>query len=125
MQRIDRYFDELIEPRYGVFVDYPLRELLFSIFICLLCGAHDYEDIHDYSVEYLPWYRKFLPFEHGIPCVVTYQRVMRMLSPESLAQCFGSLMKDLLQEGVLERHGTEPPMRAAIVRQLHRMTLTP
>ena len=96
MRSLKSYFRGVSEPRLPSFIHFPLVELLFSTLVSVLCGAEDFEEVHDYSIEYLDWYRKYLPFEKGIASIPTYRRVFRELDTASFLHCFTCFMADFI-----------------------------
>lgn len=83
------------DDRLPKMITYPLNEVLFFTFVGVLCGAMDWEEIHLFASEHLGWFKKFLPYTNGIPCVMTVQRIFQRLKPNALQQCFRELAKEI------------------------------
>lgn len=76
-------------------INYPLNEVLLSTLVGVLCGADDFEAIELLSLEYLPWLKQFLPFEHGIPKAQTFRKIFRVLPPKILEARFSAWIASL------------------------------
>lgn len=67
---------------------------IFVIAVCaVLCGAESYPAIEDFGQEREAWLRQFLELPEGIPSHDTFNRVLRVLEPIALQQCFLNWMR--------------------------------
>lgn len=91
------HFAPLPDPRVRGRTDYPLIEIVFLCISAIISGFDGWEAIEDFGCGKLDWLRKFLPYEHGIPCHDTIARVMSCLSPKALQSCFISWVQSIAQ----------------------------
>ena len=93
-----KHFEEIEDPRIKNMATYPLNEILFLAFICILCGGVDYEDIVLIGNEQFSWFKKYFPYKNGIPSVKTFQRTFSLLDPKHLSQSFESWVKEFMND---------------------------
>lgn len=60
---------------------YPMVEIIFLTFCASMCNCESYYEIEDFGKDKLPWLRKYLPFENGIPRHDTINRFLSMFEP--------------------------------------------
>lgn len=89
------HFSSLPDPRVQGRSDYPLIEIVFLCISAIISGFDGWEAIEDFGHGKLEWLRKFLPYEHGIPCHDTIARVMSCLSSKALQSCFVSWVQSV------------------------------
>lgn len=92
--RILDHFSVCEEPRTRP-VQYPLLEIIVTVFLATLCGEEGWEAIVEWGEDKLPFLRTFLPFENNIPSPDTIRRVMERLNPESFLSAFISWAQEL------------------------------
>lgn len=90
-------FGDLQDPRVRGRTDYPLIEIIFLSISAVISGFDGWEAIEDFGHAKLDWLKKYLPFNHGIPCHDTIARVISSLSPTGLQQCFVSWVQSVAQ----------------------------
>ena len=69
--------------------------MLLVILCGTMAGADDFVEIRKWGVQKLPFLRRFLPYEHGIPSHDTLNDVMNSLPGEMFADCFASWVATL------------------------------
>ena len=67
---------------------HPLSSILLLCVCSVLCGAEDYEEIHDYGKNKIAFLRTFIDFPHGIPSKDTIERVMEAIDSTVFNACF-------------------------------------
>jgi len=80
------HFADLSDPRQAPKVLYPLDEVLLLTLCAVICGADGWVSVSLFGQAKLPFLRRFLPFEHGVP------------SHDQLGLIFGALDKVAFQE---------------------------
>lgn len=89
------YIGDIEDPRIAGMVVYSLDEILLTVLVGLLCRAEDFDEIEDVGVELLDWFRRILPFEHGIAPAQTLKRTLARLDPRQLEMAFAAWVKNL------------------------------
>jgi len=92
------HFSALDDPRQHWKVLYPLPEVLLLVLCGTMAGADDFVEIRKWGVQKLPFLRRFLPFEHGIPSHDTLNDVMNALPGGLFADCFTSWVATLRED---------------------------
>jgi predicted transposase YbfD/YdcC len=91
-------FENLTDPR----MERTRQHELFDLVVVALCGtiagSNSWADIERFGNERLPWLRKFLRLENGIPSHDTFGRVFARLDPAQLAGCIGQWLDDVGRE---------------------------
>jgi predicted transposase YbfD/YdcC len=85
---------EIDDPRTWE-VDYPLREILFTALVAVICGSTSYYDIETFGREQLRWLKKFFPYKNGSPSHDTFNRVFALLEPNSLEKAYRLIIEGL------------------------------
>jgi len=85
--RILEHFSVCGDPRTRP-VQYPLIEIIVTVVLATLCGEEGWEGITDWGRDRLPFLRRFLSFEQGIPCPDTFRRVMERINPQEFLNAF-------------------------------------
>jgi predicted transposase YbfD/YdcC len=67
--------------RFEARILYPLPEILFAALCGVVCGASDYEEIHDIAEERIEFLREFYPYANGLPHKITIERTFRAIEP--------------------------------------------
>jgi hypothetical protein len=91
-------FENLTDPR----MERTRQHELFDLVVVALCGtiagSNSWADIERFGNERLPWLRKFLRLENGIPSHDTFGRVFARLDPAQLAECIGQWLDEVGRE---------------------------
>jgi len=82
------HFSALKDPRQAWKVAYPFPEILLLTLCGTLAGMDDFVEICAWGKLRLPFLRRFLPFERGIPSHDTLNDVVNALDPELFKTCF-------------------------------------
>ncbi len=88
-------FRTLEDPRSTKNRRYPLDEILFLCVCAVVSGAEGWSGIAQFGQTKLAWFRRFLPYEHGIANEDTLAWVMGRLRPAAFERCFLDWAKGL------------------------------
>jgi predicted transposase YbfD/YdcC len=79
VERIENHFEKVTDPRVNRGTNYPLIEMVFVALCGAICDCNTWTDVADFGAAKLTWFRKFLPFEKGIPSHDTFTEVFARL----------------------------------------------
>jgi predicted transposase YbfD/YdcC len=79
IETIASHFEGVTDPRVNRGQNYPLIEMVFVALCGSICDCNSWVDISEFGDAKLTWFRKFLPFEHGIPSHDTFGEVFARL----------------------------------------------
>jgi predicted transposase YbfD/YdcC len=77
--KINKHFENVTDPRANRGANYPLLEMVFVALCGAICDCNSWVDIATFGEAKLAWFRKFLPFERGIPSHDTFTEVFARL----------------------------------------------
>lgn len=97
--RILHHFGQCTDPRTRP-VTYPLLEVILIVFLSTICGEEGWEAMEEWAEDKLPFLRKLLPYEDGVPSPDTLRRVVKHLNPQEFLSSFTSWATEFK-----ERHG--------------------
>jgi len=89
------HFETLPDPRIDRTKKYPLIEIIFLMISGAISGCEGWKQIKDFGEIKLPWLRRFLPYEAGIPVDDTIARIMRKLDTKAFQERFISWMQSV------------------------------
>lgn len=81
------YFEDIEDPRDELKVLYPLSEILLVGLATIIVGGEGWDDMELFGRTKLKFLKRYLPFEHGIPKAITYERVFSMIKPKEFEEC--------------------------------------
>lgn len=79
VERICNHFENVTDPRVNRGTNYSLIEMVFVALCGAICDCNTWTDVADFGAAKLSWFRKFLPFEKGIPSHDTFTEVFARL----------------------------------------------
>lgn len=79
VDKISEHFENVTDPRLNRGTNYPLREMIFVALCGAICDCNSWVDIATFGRCKLAWFRKFLPFENGIPSHDTFTELFARL----------------------------------------------
>src|SRR5215213_5608108 len=86
-------FDGLPDPRRETANKlHRLTDILTIATCAVICGAESWDAIAEYGQAKEPFFRRFLPLDHGIPSADTFARVFAKLGPAAFSRAFGRWM---------------------------------
>lgn len=79
VERIENHFEKVTDPRANRGRNFPLIEMVFVALCGAICDCNSWTDVADFGEAKLTWFRKFLPFEKGVPSHDTFTEVFARL----------------------------------------------
>lgn len=79
VRKVYDHFEKVADPRVNRGTNYPLVEMVFVALCGAICDCNSWVDIAQFGRAKLGWFRKFLPFERGIPSHDTFTEVFARL----------------------------------------------
>jgi predicted transposase YbfD/YdcC len=77
--KISTHFENVTDPRVNRGTNYPLLEMVFVALCGAICDCNSWVDIATFGACKLAWFRRFMPFEKGIPSHDTFTEVFARL----------------------------------------------
>lgn len=77
-------FGNLKDPRILGRCKHPLANILFIVICAMISGADGWESIYLFAQHKRQWLSQFLDLSNGLPCVLTYARVIARINPDEL-----------------------------------------
>ena len=77
--KVYEHFEKVTDPRVNRGANYSLVEMVFVALCGAICDCNSWVDIAAFGQAKLGWFRKFLPFEQGIPSHDTFTEVFARL----------------------------------------------
>jgi len=77
--KIYEHFEIVTDPRVNRGTNYSLVEMVFVTLCGAICDCNSWVDIATFGRAKLEWFRKFLPFEQGVPSHDTFTEVFARL----------------------------------------------
>jgi predicted transposase YbfD/YdcC len=87
------HFSLIEDPREPARVAYPLREILFLVVCGTICDCDDYEHIAAWGETHLGFLRRYLPFDHGVPCGRWLTLLMNRIAPSLFQDAFRGFVR--------------------------------
>lgn len=82
------FFSEMPDPRQQAKVLYPLDEIILVTLCGVICGAESYVEIEEFGNAKLPFLKRFLAFEQGIPSHDTFGIVFSKIDSKAFSEIF-------------------------------------
>jgi len=84
---IKDFFSDITEPRESN-KRHKLIDIIAIALCAVICGADTWEDIEEFGLTKLEWFRTFLELPHGIPSPDTFARVFASMDPVEFRKAF-------------------------------------
>ena len=97
VRKISKQFEKLTDPRVNRGTNYPLIEMVFVALCGAICDCNSWVDVANFGRCKLAWFRKFLPFEHGIPSHDTFTELFARLDTLEFYAALESWARDIAQ----------------------------
>lgn len=81
------HFETLTDPRLDRNKLHLLQEMVVVALCATICGAEGWADVERFGNNKLPWFRRFLKLENGIPSHDTFGRVFALLDTNEFLEC--------------------------------------
>lgn len=95
--KIGKHFENVTDPRLNRGTNYPLLEMVFVALCGAICDCNSWVDVASFGKCKLAWFRKFLPFEKGIPSHDTFTELFARLDTLEFYAALESWARDLAQ----------------------------
>ncbi|KTD20223.1 ISAs1 family transposase [Legionella israelensis] len=92
-QSLVECFPVLRDPRQESKIDHELIDVLVLCVLGVICGAEGWQDIEEVGHARLGWLQERGFFKKGIPVDDTIARIISVIKPEELQNCFINWMK--------------------------------
>ncbi len=79
IDKVYKHFETVADPRVNRGTNFPLVEMVFVALCGAICDCNSWVDVAVFGNCKLAWFRKFLPFERGIPSHDTFTEVFARL----------------------------------------------
>jgi predicted transposase YbfD/YdcC len=95
LRRLLDHFAAITDTRERWRVAHPLPEILLLVVCATIAACDDYDDIVEWGEAHLAFLRRFLPYDHGLPCADWLRVLMNRIDPELFSACFMSWVREL------------------------------
>lgn len=95
--KICEHFENVADPRLNRGTNYPLVEMIFVALCGAICDCNSWVDVAAFGACKLAWFRKFLPFEQGIPSHDTFTELFARLDTLKFYAALESWTMDVAQ----------------------------
>jgi len=95
--KIYKHFENVTDPRLNRGTNYPLVEMVFVALCGAICDCNSWVDVAAFGRAKLAWFRKFLPFENGIPSHDTFTELFARLDTLPFYAALESWARDISQ----------------------------
>lgn len=96
------FFKEIEDPREDEKLLYPLHEVLFLVFVSVLCCAESWQEIINFGTEKLHILRKYFAYENGLPTKSSLSRIFSLIDKKHMENWLETIamssIKDLLKD---------------------------
>lgn len=97
-QSLKQQFGALEDPRVKRQPEHLLLDIVAIAILAVLSGANDMVAVETYGNAKQAWLETFLALPNGIPSHDTFSRVMGLLNPQQLHECFMSWVNQLSEQ---------------------------
>jgi predicted transposase YbfD/YdcC len=95
--KICEHFESVTDPRLNRGGNFPLFEMVFVALCGAICDCNSWVDVASFGKCKLTWFRKFLPFEGGIPSHDTFTELFARLDTLEFYAALESWAMDVAQ----------------------------
>ena len=78
--QVYEHFENITDPRINRGRNYPLLEMIFVALCGAICDCNAWTDVATFGKCKLDWFRRFFPFENGVPSHDTFSEVFARLN---------------------------------------------
>lgn len=104
LRRLLDHFAEVADPREAWRVAHPLPEVLLLVVCGSIASCDDFDDIAAWGEAHLPFLRRFLPYEHGVPG----ERWLNILMVDDVVAALALRERGVGKVCIGERRGLKP-----------------
>jgi predicted transposase YbfD/YdcC len=95
--KICEHFENVTDPRLNRGTNYPLVEMVFVALCGAICDCNSWVDVASFGACKLAWFRRFLPFEKGVPSHDTFTELFARLDSLEFYAALESWAMDIAQ----------------------------
>ena len=95
---IIKQFEVLEDPRMKRKPDHLLLDIIAIAILAVISGADNMVAVETYGKAKQPWLKTFLELPNGIPSHDTFSRVLGLIDPQQLHECFLSWVKQITEK---------------------------
>lgn len=95
LKRLKEDLKELEDPRQKGKITYKIWDIVVVVILAVLSDCNDWEEIEDFANDKKDFLKSFLKLTGGIPCAITYERVMSILDATVLNNIFIKFVEDI------------------------------
>ena len=95
--KVCNHFEEVTDPRSNRGCNHSLIEMVFLTLCATMADCQGWADVERFGKANLHWFRKYFPFELGIPSHDTLGRVFSRLDTVEFYACLKSFAYDIVQ----------------------------
>jgi len=126
-QSLVECFSVIRDPRQESKIDHELIDVLVLCVLGVICGAEGWQDIEEVGHARLGWLQERGFFKKGIPVDDTIARIISVIKPETLQNCFINWMKAVEEatngqvvalDGKTLRHSYDKKKRKAAIHMV-------
>ena len=88
MEKLLQWMEYIEDVRQEKKIRHKLKDILVIVLFATLANADDWVEIAEFGEVYEDYLKKYIGLENGVPSHDTIQRVMGMVSPESMQQLY-------------------------------------
>lgn len=89
-------FGRLQDIRQEAKVMHSLLDIVIITVIGVMCGCTDWEEVAEFGRSRMDVLREYLSLRNGVPAHDTFRRVMGMVEPKALEQCYWAWVQGIL-----------------------------
>ena len=97
-QSLKQQFEALEDPRVKRQPEHLLLDIVAIAILAVLSGANDMVAVETYGKAKQAWLKTFLALPNGIPSHDTFSRVIGLLNPQQLHECFITWVNQLSEQ---------------------------
>ena len=94
------YFSDIEDPREDERLLYPLSEILFLVFVGVLCGAESWRELVIFGEERINFLREYLEYEHGIPTKSSLSRIFSLIDKKCIESWLENVAMRMVKNSV-------------------------
>ena len=95
--KICEHFENITDPRVNRGKNFPLIEMVFVALCGAICDCNSWVDVASFGKCKLRWFRKFLPFEKGVPSHDTFTELFARLDTLEFYSALESWARSIAQ----------------------------
>lgn len=95
VSKIYEHFENVTDPRADRGDNYPLLEMVFVALCAAICDCNSWVDVAEFGRCKLAWFRKFFPFQRGVPSHDTFTETFARLDTVEFYAALESWAKEI------------------------------